>query len=118
MNKKPALIAAFLTTAVVAVAMFVIGASALFNPNSIPVVNADSSSGSTAAVSVPASADQIAQLQNLVAQYQSREKQYQDQLNQANSQVQQYQQILTQLQRRGLISIDRNGQITIARRGD
>ena len=118
MNKKSALIAALLTTAVVAIAMLMIGISAYINPDSVPVASANSAAGNTTAISAPAATDQVAQLQSLLAQYQSREQQYQDQLNQADTQVQQYQQILQQLQQRGLITINNNGQISISRRRD
>jgi len=77
-------------------------------------------------VSSSGSTDQVAQLQSLVVQYQQRELQYQQQLQtdqqqlqQANDQIQQFQQLLAALQERGILSIDRNGQVTIhLRRGD
>jgi hypothetical protein len=120
MKKKPALIAALLTTMVVALAMLMIGVSAYANPEGVPIsTSAESTTNSAdAALSSGAAADQIAQLQTLVAQYQSREEQYQTQLTQANSQLEQYQGVLSQLQRLRLITIDRNGQITVARRGN
>lgn len=121
MNKKPALIAAFLTTAVIAVAMLMIGISAYINPDSVPVSSSPAAANSS--IVLASSSDQVSQLQALVAQYQAREQQYQareqqyqTQLSQANAQNQQYAQILTQLQKQRIISIDNNGQITIPRR--
>ena len=139
MKKKPALIAAFITTFVIAAAMLLVGFSAFFNPDSVPVSNSPTSAvsadpaGTTtniSAVSANTSSDQLKQLQDLIAQYQQREQQYQqqeqqlqtqqqqlqNQLNQATSMVQQYQNLLAQLQARGVISIDQNGRISIPRR--
>ncbi len=121
MNKKPALIAAFLTTALVAMAMLMIGMNAYFNPDSVPVASA-AATGANVEVAQAASSEQVAQLQALVAQYQAREQQYQareqqyqSQLSQANAQLQQDNQILAYLQQQRIITIDRNGQISIAR---
>jgi septal ring factor EnvC (AmiA/AmiB activator) len=139
MKKKPALIAAFLTTFVIAAAMLLVGFSAFFNPDSVPVSNSPDSAASAApvgttanisAVSASAATDQVKQLQDLIAQYQQREQQYQqqekqlqaqaqqlqDQLNKATSMVGQYQNLLAQLQARGVIAIDQSGQISIPRR--
>ena len=128
MKRKPALIAAFLTTFVIAIAMVLVGANAFFNPNSVPVsaspasASTDSSSG-VVAVSASTGGDQVQQLKDLVAQYQSREQQYQQreqqyqqQLNDATAQIQQFQNLLQQLQARGVIRISPNGQISIPRR--
>ena len=82
MKRKPALIAAFLTTFVIAVAMILVGANAIFNPNSVPVstsptsVSANDSSG-IVEVSASTSSGQVQQLQDLITQYQQREQQYQ-----------------------------------------
>jgi uncharacterized phage infection (PIP) family protein YhgE len=125
MNRLKAIIAALVITTLVACAMLAIGANAMLNPNGVPINDApisesvSSSTTNNAAASDAASA-QINQLQNLVKQYQAREKQYQDreqqyqsQLDQLNAQLQQYQQVLTELQNRGLIRILSNGQIQI-----
>ena len=126
MKALPAIIFALGMTAVVAVAMFFIGANALVNPNSVPVVNAQSTGAGTvqSASYTTDQQQQVAQMQQLVAQYQAREKQYQAELNdaaqrltQANQQVQAYQQILQRLQEIGLIRVDQNGQIFLGRRG-
>ena len=131
----PALLAAFLMTGVIALSMGVVGVNALYNSNSSTVSNVPV----TAAASAPVSAttmsglvDQakITQLQDLVNQYQAREQQYQQreqqyqqqlqtdqtQLVQATNQIQQFQQLLADLQDRGIISIDQNGTITILAR--
>jgi len=67
---------------------------------------------------------QVQQLDNLVQQYQQREKQYQAQLdiaaqrlNEADQQVQSYQQLLDELQQRGVIRITQDGQVFISRAG-
>lgn len=131
MNRLKASIAAFLITAVVACGMLAVGLAVALNPKGVaasdsPVSQtvsepAAGSSGSTADTQVLAQAQaQIAQLQNLIAQYkareqqyQSREQQYRSQLEQANSTVQGYQQILVELQRRGVIRILRDGRIAV-----
>ena len=128
MKRKPALIAAFLTTFVIAIAMILVGANAIFNPNSVPVstsptsVNTNDSSG-VVEVSASTGASQVQQLQDLITQYQQREQQYQQreqqyqqQLNDATTQVQELQSLLQQLQQIGIIRIGPNGQISIPRR--
>jgi hypothetical protein len=119
-----ALVMAFLVTSMVGLGMLVIGANAATNPNSIPVSNVPGDS--TAAVSTGAQSSsgqpgdvtaqyqaQIIQLNSLITQYQSREKQYQAQLDQATTQAQQSQQILDELQRRGVIRILSDGTVQI-----
>lgn len=135
MKPIPAILASLAITAVIAIGMLVIGANALLNPNTLPIVNAASSDPAAAnaapvQVSDPSSASttmatlerQVSQLKDLVAQYQNREKQYQtqltdaaSQLNQANQQIQSYQQLLTVLQQRGIIRITQDGQIMLPR---
>jgi methyl-accepting chemotaxis protein len=142
MKAIPAVLFALAITGVIGIGMLLIGGNALFNPNTVPVVSAaaaDSSSATTKqAVAVSASNQQMADMQALIQQYQQREKQYQTQLNeaaqrlnqanqqlsqanqqinQANQSAQSYQQILSELQRRGIIRIDQDGNIFI-RRGD
>jgi hypothetical protein len=125
MKKTPALIAAFVMTALVAAGMLLMGTNALFNPSSVAL--ADSPAAGEAAVA-PASAEplvqeqQLQQLQALVAQYQAREQQYQQELNQlqqqasqTNDTLQQYQLLLQEMQRRGLVQIGQNGQVTLPR---
>ncbi len=104
---------AFAITAVVALAMLVVGVSAAFNKNSVPVANsltqAASASSSSTITPVNPSADpqtQIAQLQAQVAQYQA-------ELNQAQQQMQSVQQLMTYLQQQGIISVDSQGNITV-----
>lgn len=137
MKTIPALIAAFGITAVVAVAMLLIGANALFNPNAVQILNSpnkaaaasvvDAASSTTSTVNTSAIAQQNAQLHALVKQYQDREKQYQTELNQAAQQVTQanqaasqasqaaqgYQNILAQLQQMGVIRITNDGRIQV-----
>ncbi len=134
----PAIFAALIITSLVGVAIFVVGANALFNQNTLPILNAPQTvSGAAAAAGAAGSAGtagnaavsqqtgqqaQLQQLENLVQQYQQREKQYQTQLNdaaqrvnQANQQVQQYQQLLEALQQQGVIRITADGQVLIPR---
>jgi peptidoglycan hydrolase CwlO-like protein len=129
MKKTPALIAAFLMTAVVGFFMLVIGGNALF---SVPSVAASSGSA------VEPTSDQTAQLQARIAEYQAREEQWQQRLDQAqgqisqltaelqqsqgqlsqvNGELQQYQQLVSSLQQMGVISIDQNGQVLVSRGG-
>jgi hypothetical protein len=130
MKPLPPILFALVMTGIVAGAMIIIGGSALFNKNSLPVVNSPVAPTSQQVASA-ANDPQNNQAQQLISQYQQREKQYQTQmndaaqrLNQANQQLQQdnqaiqtYQQILVALQQRGLISVDQNGQILISRGG-
>ncbi len=151
MKTFPAILFALATTAVIAFSLFAVGANALLNKNSTPVLNSPGVSAVSAASSqvdsqaVSAAADQQAQQQmqdqlnqrnQLVSQYQDREKQYQaqlkdaaqklddanNQLAQANQQIEQasqmvtsYQNVLSELQRRGLIRITSDGRILVGR---
>ena len=119
MKRLQAVLAAALVTTLVAFGMLVVGVNALVNPNSVPVN--DTPGLAAVAREAPASdaqaQAQINQLQNLVTQYQGREKQYQTQIDQLNAQVQQFQDILVQLQQRGIIRLNRDGSIQL-RRGD
>jgi septal ring factor EnvC (AmiA/AmiB activator) len=140
----PAILFAVATTALVGIAILLIGANALFNPNTVPVVSAatapttasvDAAVGQTAQ-SQNMDQQKLAQMSQLLQQYQDREKQYQQRLDEAakrlndanqqirqanqtieqsNQSIQTYQQILVELQRRGLIRIDNNGQIFLQR---
>lgn len=116
----PALVAAFLMTALIALVMAVVTVNALVNKDSTPVVNSPSASTST-------DQSQVAQLQGLVQQYQQREKDYQQreqqyqqmlqdqqaQLDAAKQQIEQFQQFLGFLQSRGIITIDDEGRVSL-----
>lgn len=132
MKKLPAIFAALVVTGVMALAMLVIGANAIFKP------------GSAAAANDPAAVEQIAitggdaqtvaQLQARIQEYQAREQQYQQQLQQAraeieqansqieaaNSQLIQYEQMIANLQQIGVVRIDDDGNLSVGRfgRGD
>jgi hypothetical protein len=123
MKKTPAILAALITTLLIGVSMFAIGANLWSSTQtSVQEAAAPTTDGTASADKL-----QIQQLQALVQEYQAREAQYQSQLNQAaqqvtqanqlansaSSQAQSYQQILTQLQTAGLIQIDAGGQITL-----
>ncbi len=125
MKTFPAILAAFLITLVVGASMFVIGGNALFNPNSGPVLNTPQQAQVVSPVDSSAADSNAA----LIQQYQQREKQYQAQLQeaskrleQANQQLQKetdqlqfYTQIVNELQQRGIIRIDPDGQVFLPR---
>jgi peptidoglycan hydrolase CwlO-like protein len=121
MKTFSALIAATFITGIIGLAMFGVGSAAVLNKNTVPVKNsptsASSGTGNTAQVS-----SQVQQLQGRIQQYQSRDQQYQKQINQLiqqvnqdNSQVQAYQNLLVELQRRGVIIVRNDGTILIPR---
>jgi peptidoglycan hydrolase CwlO-like protein len=121
MKRFQAIVAAALTTALIALGMVVIGADAASNTNTVPVSNSPSSTTTLASNTTAVDAQtQLGQLQSLINQYQDREKQYQTEINnlsqklsQANGQVDQLQQILLALQQRGVIQITQDGQVLI-----
>lgn len=124
-KQLPALLAAFLITGFITLVMFVTGANALLNKNSVDPASSGASTSSASSVEQA----QIKQLQDRINEYALREQQYQQreqqyrqtlqsnqlQLQQAASQVQQIQQLLSALQARGLIQIQNNGTILITR---
>ena len=147
MKRVPALVAALVMTVLIGLCMLAVGVNAVFNPNTVPILDAPPSaaaaSDSPNQVNSQASSsqndslvqqyqarekqyqDQIQQLNNLVKQYQDREKQYQTQFSQANASAQQanqtaqqLQNILAELQRRGIIRVMSDGSIQIRRGGD
>lgn len=103
-----ALVAAILVTAVIGLGMLAIGVNAALNTNTVPV--SDSPSVAAAANDSQISAQDSS---GLIAQYQDREKQYQSQLSQATAQAQDLQNILNELQRRGIIRINSDGTIQL-----
>lgn len=127
MKQLPALFAAFIITGLIGFAMFSIGTNALVNKNALPIAQ---NPGSTAIADSPSQVPtqdpnqaQLKQLQDLIAQYQARDQQYQSQLNQVmqqvnqdNAQLQQYQQLLMELQRRGIILVQNDGTILLPER--
>ena len=117
MKRLYAFIAAAIITGLVGLGMLAIGVSAALNPNTVAASNAPGDPATNVSAPSPDAQAQVKQLQDLVAQYQDREKQYQAQLNQEDMQLQQYQQLLIELQRRGLIRINGDGSIQLSRRG-
>ena len=142
MKQVPAIIAALVITAFTGLGIFAIGSNAFLYTNTVPIQNSQNdmsastatTTGSSAATQTAVDAAtqaQLKQMQDLVAQYQAREKQYQSELadaaqklkdatsqaQQDAQQVQQYQDILMQLQQRGVIRVTDDGQILIPRRG-
>jgi len=119
MKTLPALLFAFAVTALVGVAMLAIGANALLNRNTVPVASTPAA-GNVSQVSLTATTQQLNEMQDLVRQYQDRETQYRSELedaarrlSQADRQVQQYQGLLEELQRRGVIRITSDGQVQV-----
>ena len=114
MKKKPALIAAFVMTAVVGALMLAVGGSALF---AAPVVSAGSADAAAGAANA-----RLAELETRVAEYQAREQQWQQRLDQAQEQINQvstelgqYQQLVGSLEEMGVLTIDNNGQVFVTR---
>jgi peptidoglycan hydrolase CwlO-like protein len=122
---RTALTAAFLITLVLSLGMFVIGASAALNKNSVPLKDSPGSTSVTEGSGATSAPTKVDQMQNLISQYQQREQQYQqreqqyqDQVNstqqqvtQLDAQLQQYQQLLQYLVNRGIIQVDQQGRI-------
>ncbi len=109
MKKTQAIIASTIVTGLVALGMLLIGINAFMNANSVAPSNSRTSTV-VASAATTATGAQVAQLQNQLAQYQS-------QLDQANAQLQQYQQVLAELQARGVIRVTSSGQIQLGRGG-
>jgi signal transduction histidine kinase len=113
MKHISALFTALIITTIVGLGIVVIGVSALTNTNTVPLQNSPNTrlsgnnltnTGGNSAVSSASSSSDIQQLQQQVSDLQS-------QLDQANQAIQQYQALLMVLQQRGVIVIDRNGNI-------
>jgi peptidoglycan hydrolase CwlO-like protein len=114
----PALVATFLITGFMTLALSVIGVNAMYNKKTLDA------SVSQSAFTSDVKQAQISQLEALVNQYQQRELQYQQREQQYQQQIQQSQQQLANanstlqqltqvLQSNRLIRIESNGQITI-----
>jgi predicted PurR-regulated permease PerM len=114
----PALVATFLITGFMTLALSVVGVNAMYNK-----ANIDASTSQIAQTTDVKQAE-IAQLEALVSQYKQREVQYQQREQQYQQQIQQsqqqaanatstLQQLLQIMQQSRLIRISQNGQITI-----
>ena len=114
----PALVATFLITGFMTLALSVVGVNAMYNK-----ANLDASTSQIAQTSDVKQAE-ITQLEALVNQYKQREVQYQQREQQYQQQIQQaqqqaanasstLQQLIQILQTNRLIRLDPNGQITI-----
>ena len=114
----PALVATFLITAFMTLALSVVGVNAMYNKAAIDATTSQTT------LSTDVKQAQIDQLQALVSQYQQREVQYQQREQQYQQQVQQsqqqfsntnsqLQQLIQTLQAYRLIRVEANGQITI-----
>jgi TolA-binding protein len=106
----PALIAAFLVTGFIALAMVVTSANALMNKNGTAASN---DPAAVAASTTNTNQAQIDQLQARINEYQQREAQYQQLLQQDQAQIQQFRQFLFAMQQAGLIQIRSDGTIVI-----
>jgi cell shape-determining protein MreC len=128
MKTIPAVIFAVLITAVIGVVMFMIGANALLNKNSVPISNSPNTTTTNVSAAVSTQDQQtIQQMQNLINQYQARDKQYQSELNdaaqrlsqanqqldQTNQQLETYVQLINELQNFGVIRITNDGRVLI-----
>jgi hypothetical protein len=113
MKHISAIITALVITAVVGLGIAVIGANALTNTNTAPLQNSPNTSvtGSNPTSSDPAG--QSAVLPTNVRQLQQEVTSLQSQLNQDSQALQQYQGLIQVLQERGVIYIDKNGNIYI-----
>lgn len=116
MKHVSAIITAFVITAIVGMGIMVIGVSALANTNTVPLQNSPnasltsndlSSASSSSSAQAAAGSQDTLQLQQQVSDLQS-------QLNQADQAIQQYQSLLIALQQRGVIQIDRSGNIYLS----
>lgn len=114
MKHVSALVAALVITTIIGLGILVVGVNALTNKNTVPLQNSPTSSvtasdppgtgtGSSSSTTTNTPAN-VQQLQQEVSNLQS-------QLNQENQILQQYQSLITVLQQRGIIFIDRNGNI-------
>ena len=114
----PALVATFLITGFMTLALSVVGVNAMYNKATL------NASTSQIAFTADVKQAEIVQLEALVNQYQQREVQYQQREQQYQQQIQQsqqqlantnsqLQQLLQALQSYRLIRIESNGQITI-----
>lgn len=114
----PAIVATFLITGFMTLALSVVGVNAMYNKATLDA------STSQVALTSNVKQEQIVQLEALInqyqqreAQYQQREQQYQQQIQQAQQQAantnSQLQQLIQTLQNYRLIRVESNGQITI-----
>lgn len=113
MKHISAILTAVIITTLIGLGILVIGGSALTNTNTVALQNSPNASftgnnltntGGNSAVSSGSSSSEVQQLQQQVGDLQS-------QLDQASQAIQQYQSLLVVLQQRGVIVIDRNGNI-------
>jgi len=113
MKHISAILTAVIITTVIGLGILAVGVSALTNTNTVALQNSPSSiitgnnltkTGGNTSGSSPSSSSDGQQLQQQVSDLQA-------QLNQASQIIQQYQSLLLVLQQRGVIVIDRSGNI-------
>jgi peptidoglycan hydrolase CwlO-like protein len=116
-KKVTAILAAFVITSIIGTGILLIGINALTNDNTAPIQNSPSSvTSDTASIDTANSTGDpstVQQLQDQVLQLQSQLDTTLQQLSQRNDQLQQYQYLLRELQRQGLIQIESDGLIDI-----
>ena len=109
MKHASALLAALVITAIIGLGIFVIGVNALANKNTVPIQDTPNSA-SAVTTNSNTTADPSSSTTN-VQQLQQEVSTLQSQLNQENQILQQYQSLIQVLQQRGIIVIDRSGNI-------
>lgn len=111
MKRIPALVAAALVTAVMAIGMLAIGWNAWFA--SVRDTPAAPAGQPASAILDSGGAGDVGRLQRQVTEQQAQIQSLQQQLDQANQQVQQLQGVLGALQQRGIIRINSDGTIQL-----
>lgn len=113
MKHASAIITAIIITAVIGLGILVVGLSAFTNKNVVPLQTSPNNSTGSTSGSAANSAGSAAYTSADVQQLEQQITNLQSQLSQAGQMVQQYQGLLLALQQRGVIQIDRNGNIYI-----
>lgn len=109
MKHFSAILTALVITAIIGLGVGVVGVSAIANTNTVPIQDSRTSAGNSSQITSASAGNSSASAQ--VQQLQQEVSSLQSQLGQAGQVVQQYQSILIQLQQRGVIRIDQNGNI-------
>jgi signal transduction histidine kinase len=113
MKHISALFAALIITAVIGLGIVVVGVSALTNTNTVALQNSPNTNltGNNITNAVSNSDGSSVSASSEVQQLQQQVSDLQSQLDQAGQAIQQYQSLLLALQQRGVIVIDRSGNI-------
>jgi signal transduction histidine kinase len=113
MKHISALFTALIITAVIGLGIVVVGVSALTNTNTVALQNSPNTNltGNNITNAVSNSDGSSVSASSEVQQLQQQVSDLQSQLDQAGQAIQQYQSLLLALQQRGVIVIDRSGNI-------